>query len=175
MKLSEIRTLDQLQLELFRNGFTKADKDPFSEEDFAPKPNYYAINYISVAVPCEWGYEPRSEIIIAPNQSIPHFIEQHIKLPPYEWDDKFFVGAIAFPSIESIQDPSIIFDWPKWKWGEGRNVKDNYPSGVIEQWIVYDLNTKSTISDIGNEIDIDNFEKTLSEFIEEEYKLREII
>ena len=45
------------------------NNDPFADlEDIVPLPGHFAVNYITVPVSMDWGFEPRTEIIIAPNK-----------------------------------------------------------------------------------------------------------
>ena len=78
MQASEIQSLNQLQVELVRNGFSKMENnDPFAElEDIVPLPGHFAVNYITVPVSMDWGFEPRTEIIIEPNK-VSHLLEKY--------------------------------------------------------------------------------------------------
>tara|TARA_R100001440_G_C2502996_1_gene116797 strand:- start:174 stop:707 length:534 start_codon:yes stop_codon:yes gene_type:complete len=165
MKLSEIKTLDQLQLELCRNGFIKAKKHLFDMEVICPEPGEYAINYVTAAVPHPWEFEPRIDLVITPrNESYLH--KQGLDIPPYPWKDKFYLSAVCLPTIESMNSFEGEFGFEKWTWGEGTKVKPNYPSGKIERWILVNLITKDRFNGlVENEFEIDNLEKSLLKFL----------
>ena len=105
MQTSEITSLNQLQVELVRNGFGKNVNDnPTDEEDIVPSPGHFAVNYITVPVPMDWGFEPRTEVIIAPGK-VSHLFEKYFGKAPLSWDGKFFLSAIAC----SFVNPDLIF------------------------------------------------------------------
>ena len=63
MQTSEITSLNQLQVELVRNGFgKKVNENPTDEEDIVPSPGQFAVNYITVPVPMDWGFEPKFQL-----------------------------------------------------------------------------------------------------------------
>ena len=165
MLLKEIKTIGQLQLELCRNGFSKGFNDPFEHDVICPEPGEYVINYLSAAVPHPWEFEPRADLVITPRDEH-YLLKQGLDIPPYPWNDKFYISAICLPTIESINSFDGEFGFSKWTWGEGLKLKPNYPSGKIERWILCNLLTKDKIVEcIGGEVEIDNLEKTLLEFL----------
>ena len=165
MQTNEITSLNQLQVELVRNGFGKNVNDnPTDEEDIVPSPGHFAVNYITVPVSMDWGFEPRTEIIIAPNK-VSHLLEKYFGKAPLSWDNKFFLSAIGWPTVESLVNPDLDFQFEKWTWGYGKDVEPNYPSGKITSWCFYDLVTKNTFEgDFEFKFQLDNFEESLVDF-----------
>ena len=76
MQTNEITSLNQLQVELVKNGFGKNVNDnPTDEEDIVPSPGHFAVNYITVPCSMDWQFEPRTEVIIAPGK-VSHLFEK---------------------------------------------------------------------------------------------------
>ncbi len=71
------------------------NNDPFADlEDIVPLPGHFAVNYITVPVSMDWGFEPRTEIIIAPNK-VSHLLEKYFGKATLSWDNKFFLSDIS--------------------------------------------------------------------------------
>ncbi len=162
MKLIEIKTLNQLQIELVKNGFSKADNDPFEYEQTIPGSGEFAITYMAqdMEPPKLERIEPRTEIQVNPKINA-MFNDRH----PDVKGRVFLLSAYGYPNVESLRKPEISFDWPKWEWGEADKVKDNYPAGKILDWKIYETFTSSTINLSGYEIDMDNFEADIGGFM----------
>ena len=162
MKLIEIKTLNQLQIELVKNGFTKADNDPFEEKQTIPGSGEFSITYMAqdMEPPTLKRIEPRTEIQINPTINA-IFNARH----PDVNGRLFLLSAYGYPNIESLKQPEISFNWPKWEWGEADKVKDNYPAGKILDWTIYETFTSSSIKLSGYEIDMDNFEADIGGFM----------
>ena len=162
MKLIEIKTLNQLQIELVKNGFSKADNDPFEYEQTIPGSGEFAITYMAqdMEPPKLERIEPRTEIQVNPRINA-IFNDRHTDVK----GRVFLLSAYGYPNVESLRKPEISFDWPKWEWGEADKVKDNYPAGKILDWKIYETFTSSTITLSGYEIDMDNFEADIGGFM----------
>ena len=162
MKLIEIKTLNQLQIELVKNGFSKAGNDPFEYEQTIPGSGEFAITYMAqdMEPPKLKRIEPRTEIQVNPRINA-MFNDRH----PDVKGRVFLLSAYAYPNVESLRQPEISFNWPKWEWGEADKVKDNYPAGKILDWKIYETFTSSTINLSGYEIDMDNFEADIGGFM----------
>ena len=162
MKLIEIKTLNQLQIELVKNGFSKAGNDPFEYEQTIPGSGEFAITYMAqdMEPPKLKRIEPRTEIQVNPRINA-IFNDRHTDVK----GRVFLLSAYGYPNVESLRKPEISFDWPKWEWGEADKVKDKYPAGKILDWKIYETFTSSTITLSGYEIDMDNFEADIGGFM----------
>ena len=162
MKLIEIKTLNQLQIELVKNGFSKTGNDPFEYEQTIPGSGEFAITYMAqdMEPPKLERIEPRTEIQVNPRINA-IFNDRHTDVK----GRVFLLSAYGYPNVESLRQPEISFNWPKWEWGEADKVKDNYPAGKILDWKIYETFTSSTINLSGYEIDMDNFEADIGGFM----------
>tara|TARA_R100000231_G_scaffold116688_1_gene86954 strand:+ start:54 stop:560 length:507 start_codon:yes stop_codon:yes gene_type:complete len=168
VKLNEIKTLDQLIVELMKNNYRKMACDPF-DEDCEPVPGSFSVHFLGKQIDGPKVIEPRTEICICPKQ--PCVSMETIASGCFKSiAAKFFISAYCYPTLESIQNPCVEFEWPKWKWGEGTSIKEGYPSGKILEWQLLDNFTNAACEIDGSEFNVDNltldfikFMKTLLE------------